>query len=181
LELRAKERGIEVKVVHNASVMNAIGCCGLQLYNYGQTVSIVLFTDTYKPDSFYDKIKANKTLGLHTLCLLDIKMKEPNLEMMAKGKIVYEAPRFMTINECISQLLEIEEKRQEGVVSGQSLGVGLARLGADTQHIVSGSFEELLNVDFGSPLHCFVIPGDMHILEQEALSYYRVNSNMCGK
>jgi len=50
--------------------MNAIGCCGLQLYNYGQTVSIVFFTDQWRPDSFYDKIKENRKIGLHTLCLL---------------------------------------------------------------------------------------------------------------
>ena len=33
-------------------------------------VSIVFFTDDWKPDSFYDKIKANKDLGMHTLCLV---------------------------------------------------------------------------------------------------------------
>lgn len=50
--------------------MNAVGACGLQLYNFGQTISIVFFTDTWRPDSFYDRIKENKGLGLHTLCLL---------------------------------------------------------------------------------------------------------------
>ena len=50
--------------------MNAIGACGLQLYTFGQTVSIVFFTETWRPDSFYDKIAANRKLGLHTLCLL---------------------------------------------------------------------------------------------------------------
>ncbi|KAJ3339563.1 diphthine synthase, partial [Kappamyces sp. JEL0680] len=70
LVLRAHEMGIATRVIHNASIMNAIGCCGLQLYNYGQTVSIVFFTDSWRPDSFYDKIKQNKSLGLHTLCLL---------------------------------------------------------------------------------------------------------------
>ena len=29
-----------------------------------------MWTDTWKPDSFYDKIVANKRRGLHTLCLL---------------------------------------------------------------------------------------------------------------
>ena len=33
-------------------------------------MSIVMWTDTWKPDSFYDKIVANKRRGLHTLCLL---------------------------------------------------------------------------------------------------------------
>lgn len=32
LVLRAKQKGINVEVVHNASIMNAVGCCGLQLY-----------------------------------------------------------------------------------------------------------------------------------------------------
>jgi len=70
LVLRARERGIPVRTVHNASIMNAIGACGLQLYTFGQTVSIVFFTETWRPDSFYDKIAANRKLGLHTLCLL---------------------------------------------------------------------------------------------------------------
>lgn len=93
VQLRARERGIPVKVIHNASVMNAVGACGLQLYRYGEAVSIVFFTDTWRPDSFYDKIAANRELGLHTLCLLDIKVKEPNLEALARGKTVYEPPR----------------------------------------------------------------------------------------
>lgn len=57
-------------MVHNASVMNAIGICGLQLYRYGETISIPFFTETWRPDSFYEKIKRNRSLGLHTLCLL---------------------------------------------------------------------------------------------------------------
>lgn len=70
LVVRAKTLGIDVKVVHNASVMNAVGVCGLQLYRYGETISIPFFTETWKPDSFYEKIQKNRMLGLHTLCLL---------------------------------------------------------------------------------------------------------------
>lgn len=68
--VRARQMGVNVKVVHNASVMNAIGACGLQLYRYGETVSIPFFTETWRPDSFYVKIKNNRQFGLHTLCLL---------------------------------------------------------------------------------------------------------------
>ena len=52
LMLRAQAQGVEVSVVHNASIMNAIGCCGLQLYNYGQAVSICFFRGpgTFWPD-----------------------------------------------------------------------------------------------------------------------------------
>jgi diphthamide biosynthesis methyltransferase len=61
-----------VKVIHNASVMNAVGVCGLQLYRYGETISIPFFTETWRPDSFYEKIQNNRRLGLHTLCLLGL-------------------------------------------------------------------------------------------------------------
>ncbi|GLT51059.1 hypothetical protein SLA2020_245050 [Shorea laevis] len=104
LVVRAKKLGVDVKVVHNASVMNAIGICGLQLNHYGETVSIPFFTETWRPDSFYEKIQRNFKLGLHTLCLLDIPVKEPSLESLC---------RFMTINTAIKQLLEIVEKHGE--------------------------------------------------------------------
>ena len=42
-----------------------------------QAVSIVFFTDTWQPDSFYERIAANRRQGLHTLCLLDIKAGVP--------------------------------------------------------------------------------------------------------
>jgi len=41
-----------------------------QLYNFGETVSIVFWTESWQPDSFYDKIVRNVERGLHTLCLL---------------------------------------------------------------------------------------------------------------
>lgn len=38
LVLRAKQLGIPVKSIHNASIMNAVGACGLSLYKFGQTI-----------------------------------------------------------------------------------------------------------------------------------------------
>jgi diphthine methyl ester synthase len=82
--LRARARNIPTEVIHNASIMNAIGACGLQLYNFGQAVSLVFFTETWKPDSFYDRIAENWRLGMHTLLLLDIKVKEQSEENLAR-------------------------------------------------------------------------------------------------
>jgi diphthine synthase len=129
LVTRARQRGIPVRVVHNASVMNAVGACGLQLYRYGEAVSVPFFSDTWRPDSFYGKIAANVSLGLHTLCLLDIKVKEPDLEQLARGRTVYEPPRFMTIGQAARQLLEVERAQGLGVCTERTLAVGLARLG----------------------------------------------------
>ena len=63
----------------------AIGATGLQLYSFGQTVSIPYFDGSWRPDSFVDRILSNRAAGLHTLCLLDIKVKEPDYEALARG------------------------------------------------------------------------------------------------
>ena len=97
LIIRARNLGAKVEVIHNASVMGAAASCGLQLYQYGYTVSIPLFEGDWRPYSFYDRIKYNKAGGMHTLCLLDIKVKEPDYEsMVSGGKLKFLPPRFMT-------------------------------------------------------------------------------------
>ncbi|ONI32421.1 hypothetical protein PRUPE_1G367100 [Prunus persica] len=174
LVVRAKKLGIDVKVVHNASVMNAVGICGLQLYHYGETVSIPFFTETWRPDSFYEKIQKNRGLGLHTLCLLDIRVKEPTLESLCRGRKQYEPPRYMSINTALEQLLEVEDNRGESAYDENTMCVGLARLGSEDQKIVSGTMKELQSVDFGAPLHCLVIVGKTHPVEEEMLDFYRL-------
>ncbi|XP_041766507.1 diphthine methyl ester synthase [Anopheles merus] len=185
LMLRAKEKGIKTSIVHNASIMNAVGCCGLQLYHFGETVSIPYWDDSWKPDSFYDKIVANLKHGLHTLCLLDIKVKEPTLESLMKKKREYMPPRFMSVSEAADQLLQIVAKRSDeeaGVQPDQqnehglrenTLIVGLARVGHDTQQILACSLSEMKNVDLGPPLHSLIIPnGQLHPLEMEFLQQF---------
>ena len=34
-------------------------------------------------------------MGLHTLCLLDIKVKEQTVENLMKGNKIFEPPRYM--------------------------------------------------------------------------------------
>lgn len=98
--------------------MTAIGCCGLQLYRFGETVSIPYWSDNWRPDSFYEKIVSNRQKNLHTLCLLDIKVKEPTLESLTKKKKEYMPSKFMTTSEAAVQLIQIlkkieEEKKEE--------------------------------------------------------------------
>ncbi|XP_057427519.1 probable diphthine methyl ester synthase [Lotus japonicus] len=173
LVVRAKKMGIVVEVVYNASVMNAIGICGLQLYRYGETVSIPFFTETWRPGSFYEKIERNRSMGLHTLCLLDIRVKEPTLESLCRGRKTYEPPRYMTINTAIEQLLEIAQAHEEPTYTEDTECVGFARLGSEDQMIVAGTMKQLQLVDFGAPLHCLVITGKTHPLETEMLDFYR--------
>lgn len=170
LIIRARELGIKVETIHNASVMNAVGACGLQLYQFGQTVSLVFFTDNWRPDSFYDKIMENRKIGLHTLVLLDIKVKEQSIENMARGRLIYEPPRYMSISTAAQQLLEIEEKRGEKCYSPRTPAVAISRLGAPTQGIKAATLEELAEFDAGEPLHSLIILGrQVHDLELEYL------------
>jgi diphthine methyl ester synthase len=84
LILRARAQKIPVKIIHNASIMTAIGSSGLQGYNFGQTVSIPFWTAEWKPDSWLERIGENLRIGCHTLCLGDIKVREQSQEDMAR-------------------------------------------------------------------------------------------------
>ncbi|KAF5538441.1 diphthine synthase [Fusarium napiforme] len=178
LVLRARELEIPVRTVPNASIMSGIGACGLQLYNFGQTVSMVFFTETWKPASFYDRIKENRQIGLHTLVLVDIKVKEQSLENMARGRLVYEPPRYMTVGQCAQQMLEIEDERKEGVYTKDSLAIGAARVGGKTEKFVAGTLEELCSTDeeLGPPLHSLVLLGRRtHELELDYVRQFAVD------
>lgn len=176
LWLRARQRGIEVRVVHNASVMNAIAATGLQLYRFGETISIVFWDNNWKPTSFYDKIVSNYKMGLHTLALLDIKVKEQTVENLMKNKKIYEPPRFMTVQQALEQLMEIEEEKKEGVCGPDNLVVGVARLGRQDQAIAFGTCPAVAAADLGGPLHSLVICAkELHELETEFLELYRCN------
>ncbi|KAL9048432.1 MAG: hypothetical protein Q9206_006037 [Seirophora lacunosa] len=166
LVLRAHQLHIPIQIVHNASVMSAVGATGLQLYNFGQTVSMVFFTDTWKPSSFYDRVRENRQIGLHTLMLLDIKVKEQSEENLARGRKIFEPPRFMTAGQCAAQMLEIEESRGEGAYAPGSLAVAVARLGAPNQQMVAGTLKQISVTDLGAPLHSLVLLGKAHDLER---------------
>jgi len=173
LFLRAIKQNIPVKVIHNTSIVNGVGACGLQLYSFGAIVTIPFFTDRWRPDSFYAKIESNQTLKLHTLCLLDIRVKEQSEQDLLAGRRVYEQPRFMTVRQAAAQLLEVEAKLKRNVCGPDSPAVAIARLGADSQRIVFGTLGEFVDAYdelFGAPLHSLVLPGpEIHELEMEML------------
>lgn len=138
---------------------------------------MVFFLDNWKPASFYDRIRENVSIGLHTLVLLDIKVKEQSLENMARGRKIYEPPRYMSVAQCAQQMLEIEEDvKRERVYSRDSLAVGVARVGAEDEKIVAGTLGELCDADLGRPLHSLVLLGRRtHDLERDFLMEFAVD------
>ncbi|RYP26256.1 hypothetical protein DL767_008106 [Monosporascus sp. MG133] len=181
LVLRARELSIPVRTVPNASILSGIGATGLQLYNFGQTVSMVFFLENWRPSSFYDRVKENRDVGLHTLVLLDIKVKEQSLENMARGRRVYEPPRYMTVGQCARQMLEVEEERGEGVYGPDSLAIGAARVGGKTEKFVAGTLKQLCDADeaLGPPLHSLVLLGGRaHELERDYTREFAVDKEL---
>ena len=152
LFLRAKKEGIKCHVIHNASIISAVGVTGLQVYKFGKTTSIPLENENIEAP--YDALKDNLSLGLHTLFLLDLNPKEE---------------KFMSVNDAIRYLLKIEIKKNEKVFSEKTLCVGCARLGSEKQVIKAGAAKELLKHDFGPAVHCLIVPGKLHFMEEEVL------------
>ncbi|KAK1443263.1 diphthine synthase [Babesia gibsoni] len=172
--LRAMKAGVEVEVVHNASIINSIGITGLQLYRFGEVVSIPFFEENWKPVSFYGKIVSNIKANMHTLCLLDIKVKERSVENLMANRMVFEPPRYMTVNVALNQIAYADRGKGDIAVSTRAFGV--ARLGSKGTKIVAGTLEQLSAVDFGAPLHSLVICApEMHEIEEEYFQHYHVD------
>ena len=178
LYLRCIHEGVKVEVINNASILNSIGITGLSLYRFGETVSIPFFTEKWRPYSFYDKICRNYKNDLHTLILLDIKVKEISEENLAKGKKIYEKPRFMTVNQALEELLEASEKSEivlenKGLINEDNLCYGVARIGSENQIIKAGKIKDIIKYDFGKPLHSVVLCAKtLSSIEKEVVEFY---------
>ena len=152
----AKEKKIPLKVIHNASILTAVGQTGLQLYKFGKVTSIPFLEDHPNLETPYNVLKENS--NLHTLFLLDLKPGED---------------KFMTVNEALRILEDIEKRKKEKLISNNTLVVGCARLGSDNFIIKAGDLQEIKNFNFGKPPHCLIIPGKMHFVEEEMLELWK--------
>ena len=177
LIIRAAEKASRINVVHNASIINAVGVTALDPNRFGEVVSIPFWEETWKPSSFYDKISNNFSRGLHTLCLLDIKVKEQSLENLLKGKKIFEKPRFMSVSQAATQLVQIIRDREENdeqppSVNGSTSVVCLARIGTNSEQLKVSTIEETQNLDLGEPLHSLVVIGQPNEKEKLALNTF---------
>ncbi|XES78511.1 MAG: diphthine synthase [Candidatus Bathyarchaeia archaeon] len=153
LRVEAAKRQVSTRVVHGASIISAIiGVSGLHNYKFGKTVTIP-FPENFS-ETPYNVIAQNKQLGMHTLCLLDLNAVEK---------------RFMTIQEALSLLQGIEQKRKQGIVTEDTLAVGLARAGSSQPTLKADLVSELVKYDFGQPPMTLIFPGQMHFSEADAL------------
>ena len=155
LRLRAEKQGVTTRVIHGSSILTAVpGILGLQHYKFGRTTTIPFPQEGYSPTSPYEVISENLSRGLHTLVLLDIDA---------------ENSRYMTANEAMHSLLDMERRIGKECVKGSTLVCVVARAGADDCLARAGQLANLVNENFGPTLHTLVIPGKLHFMEEEAL------------
>jgi len=155
LRIRAEKEEVKTRVVHGASILSAIiGLSGLQNYKYGRSVTVPFAEGMVVSETPYMVIMENKERGLHTLCFLDIKMEED---------------RYMTIREGLETLLATEKRKKLGVVTMDTLIVGIARAGSTNPVVKAGYLKDIMDYDFGGPPHSLVFPGRLHFMEAEAL------------
>jgi len=152
LRIRAKERGIETKIIHGSSIVSAVcGLSGLQNYRFGKSCSLPYPAKNWFPRTPLTTILSNMRQNLHTLVYLDI-----------------QPDRYMSVHEGI----DILERHMEGTQDSITLYVGIARAGSSSPVVAAGSASQLKTIDFGPPLHILVIPSTLHAIEEEYLKKF---------
>jgi len=140
LAQEAKKEKIKVRILHNASILDAVGESGLQLYKFGKTASM----PNFEAESYTEIIKKNLSINSHTLILIDIGMKfRDSLKRLEK------------------------DSRKRGIKLGKI--IVCSRLGNEDSKIHYEKIEKLRNKKIKPPF-CIIIPGELHFTEEEFLS-----------
>lgn len=143
LILKCKDEKIPYKVIHAASVFDAITETGLQLYKLGKITNIT----KHESESFFKIIEENQICGAHSLILLDI---------------------GMSVREALKKLQETAKKRnfklREIVIC--------SCLGTKDSLMKYEKIGNLMKRDFKLPA-CLIIPGELHFIEKDALERLR--------
>ena len=158
LVLEARNNGVKVGIIHSSSIFSAVAETGLHIYKFGKTTTVAYPEGNFSPKTPYNVLEENKKNKSHTLLLLDVKS---------------EKNRFMTVNEALGILLEIEREENKDIFSNETLCVGVARLGGDIL-IKAGEVKKLKKIDFGPPPHILIVPGELHFTEKEFLDMFGI-------
>ncbi|WP_135364053.1 diphthine synthase [Halosimplex halophilum] len=150
LRLRAHERGIETRVVHGTTAQAAASSLtGLQNYRFGKATTLP-FERSHAgddlPGSVVDTVEGNRDRGLHTLVFLDIDAASDD---------------YMRADRAAARLADAYE---------DTLGVVVARAGSPDPAVRADRLSTLAGESFGDPLHLLVVPGELHLMERDALA-----------
>ena len=146
--LEAKKHDINTKIIHNASILTAVGETGLDLYKFGRTASIPF--NNKEIETPVEIFKNNYKNNLHTLFLLDL---DPINN------------RFMAVSEAADYLIRNKVDKK---------AVLCAALGSQDSLIKYDSLKNLRNIKIEKFPQCLIIPAKrLHFVEEEALELWR--------
>ncbi len=146
-----KRRDIKYEVIHAGSILTAAAETGLSLYKFGAVCSIPIYTDAFKPESFFDTIEKNLKSGFHSLILLEAKTENEFVDLQAAVKV----------------LKEIEKKRGSKIINWANV-VCMSLMGSANQRMFFVSSGK--NVD--KPPLAIVIPSEVSPVEKENLESF---------
>jgi len=135
----AKASGVKCKVIYAASVFDAVGETGLQLYKFGKIASL----PKHEADSYMKIVQENLSMKAHSLILVDIGME---------------------LKDAIKSL---EKSAEEYKVKIDKI-VLCSKLGTERQKIIYDELDNLKDMEIDKP-YCIIIPSKLHFLEKEFL------------
>jgi diphthine synthase len=138
---------LEVEIIFNASVFDAVSITGLQMYKFGKILSLPAWKENYKPDSFIKGIMDNFKMGLHSLLLCDI------------GLDFHEA------------LNQFEQSAKNYSFNIDKLVV-CSQLGTKNKKVFYGSLKELRKLKKVALPFCFIIHSQLHFNENEMIERF---------
>lgn len=161
IRMDAAEKGVEVIVVENASILSVVpGRLGLFPYRMGPPVSLPFPEGNFLPKSVLEKIHANQSLDLHTLLLLDLR----------DGRTMYPY-------EALETLLKMEDKYSLGVISGDSMIFAVSRVAQDGEKLIHDTVQNILELRLQESPSALVIPAKLNHNEVE---FVKVFSKACS-
>ncbi len=140
----AKQLGIKYKIIHGASIFDAVAETGLQLYKFGKVCSMPAWKKSFTPTSFMKIVQENISMRAHSLILIDI---------------------GMDIQDVLKQL---EIAAEEYKISLKKIII-CQSLGTNKSKILYKTLKELKEYDNVRKPFCLIIPSKMHFIEKQAL------------
>ena len=148
LILDCKKSKVKTQIIYNASVFDAIGETGLELYKFGKITSMPKWQKSFEPDSFLDIVKDNLSIKAHSLILCDI---------------------GLSLQDALKQLEESLKRKNmkfEKMVIASNLGSDKGRVLYDNPDNLKKKSKTIVNP------FCIIIPSELHFIEKESLESF---------
>ena len=140
----------------------------------GQKIEILVRGEVEEESKFIEEAKTQDVALItggdpliattHSDFLVQCSKKGIEYEVIHGSSILSSAPAISGLQGCIKKDLD-----REGAITEDTLAMGIARVGSKDVIVKAGKISELIDYDFGGPLHCIVIPSKLHIVEAEYL------------